>query len=143
LFYLVSLFVFAIDLLIKAIVSTYLAPIKSVPVIKGVINLTYVRNTGVAFGLFPDQRLFLVLIGIAVCAVVVYFYVNAKREEVLFKTYLAMIMGGSLGNLYDRVFFGHVIDYIDFRVFPVFNFADIAINLGVFLIILDIFLKRK
>ena len=142
-FYLVSLFVFAIDLLIKFIVSTRLAPIGSLPVIKGVLNLTYVRNTGVAFGLFPGQRLLLILIGIAVCAVVVYFYVNAKREEVLFKTYLAMIMGGSLGNLYDRVFFGHVIDYIDFRVFPVFNFADIAINLGVFLIILDIFLKRK
>jgi len=143
LFYLVSFLVFAIDLLIKSIVSIRLAPIRSMPLIKGVLNLTYVRNTGVAFGLFPGQRLFLVLIGIAVCAVVVYFYVNATREEVLFKAYLAMIMGGSLGNLYDRVFFGHVIDYIDFRVFPVFNFADIAINLGVFLIIVDIFLKRK
>jgi signal peptidase II len=52
-------------------------------------------------------------------------------------------LGGSLGNLYDRIQYGYVIDYIDFRFFPVFNFGDVAINLGVFLIILDILIKRK
>ncbi len=136
-FYLIALLVFAFDLLIKLAVSTRLAPARSIPVIKGIFNLTYVRNTGVAFGLFPDQRLILVLIGIAVCAAVIYFYAKIKREDFLFKAYLAIILGGSLGNLFDRIFFGYVIDYFDLRVFPVFNFADIAINLGVFLIILD------
>ncbi|MFH1710640.1 MAG: signal peptidase II [bacterium] len=142
-FYLVAFFVFAIDLSIKAAASTFLAPAGSVPIIKGFLHLTYVLNSGVAFGLFPDQRLPLVLIGVAICAIVIYFYASAKKEEILLKIYLAIIMGGSLGNLFDRVFFGRVIDYIDFRVFPVFNFADIAINLGVFLIIFDLFLKRK
>lgn len=141
--YLVALLVFSVDCLIKFMVSSRLAPAGSLPVIKGVFNLTYIQNNGVAFGLFPDQRLLLVLIGIAVCAVVVYFYSKAKREEVLFKIYLALILGGSLGNLYDRIVFGYVVDYLDFRVFPVFNFADIAINAGVFLVILDLFIRRK
>jgi signal peptidase II len=139
LFYLVALLVFAVDCLIKFVVSTRLALAGSVPVIKGIFHLTYVRNTGVAFGLFPDLRLFLVLIGLAVCAAVIYFYAKTKKEEL----YLALILGGSLGNLYDRIFLGYVVDYLDFRVFPVFNFADIAINLGVFLIIVDIFRGRK
>jgi signal peptidase II len=143
LFYLIALLVFAIDYLIKFTVSARLAPAKSITVIKGLFNLTYVRNTGVAFGLFPGQRLILVLIGIAVCAAVIYFYAKIKREDFLFKVYLAIILGGSMGNLFDRVFFGYVIDYFDVRVFPVFNFADVAINLGVFLIILDFALRRE
>ena len=136
-FYLIALLVFVVDHLIKSAVLAGIAPSRSIPVIKGILYLTYVRNTGVAFGLFPGQRLILVLIGIAVCAAVVYFYAKIKKEDIFFKVYLAIILGGSLGNLCDRVFLGHVIDYLDFRVFPVFNFADIAINLGVFLIILD------
>jgi signal peptidase II len=113
------------------------------PVIKGIFNLTYVRNPGVAFGLFPGQRLILVFIGIAVCAAVIYFYMKGDREDILFKVYLAVILGGSLGNLFNRIFSGYVIDYLDFRVFPVFNFADIAINIGVFLVILDLAIRRK
>lgn len=142
-FYFVALAVFAADLFIKSIVSTRLAPGRSVSVIKGILNLTYVRNTGVAFGLFPDMRLLLVFIGIVICAAVIYFNAKIKSDNMFLRICLAIILGGSLGNLYDRVSFGYVIDYIDFRVFPVFNFADIAINLGVFLIIADFFIKRE
>lgn len=142
-FYLVAFLVFAFDLFIKFLVSSHLLYGRSIPVIKGVLNLTYVRNPGGAFGLFPGQRLPLILIGIAICAVVIYFYTKAKKEDALLKVYLAIIFGGSVGNLFDRIFFGHVIDYLDFRIFPVFNFADIAINLGVFLVILDLFLRRE
>lgn len=138
-FYLVALLVFAVDCLIKYVVSTRIAPGGSLPLIKGIFHITYVRNAGVAFGLFPDQRLLLVLIGIAVCAAVIYFYTKIRTEDI----YLALILGGSLGNLYDRIFLGYVVDYLDFRVFPVFNFADIAINLGVFLIIIDLLRGRK
>jgi signal peptidase II len=143
LFYIVTLLVFAFDSFIKHLVTSRLALGASTPIIKGIFHLTYVRNTGVAFGLFPDQRLFLVLIGLAVCSAVIYFYAKAKKEEVIFKFYLALILGGSLGNLYDRIFFGYVIDYLDIRVFPVFNFADVAINAGVLLVILDFLFRRK
>jgi len=143
LFYFAAFLVFAADLLIKLIVSSRLSPAQSIPLIKGILNLTYVRNTGVAFGLFPGQRAPLILIGIAVCAIVLYFYAKAGKADPLLNIFLAVILGGSLGNLFDRVAFGYVVDYIDFRVFPVFNFADIAINLGVLFIILHLFLKRE
>ena len=142
-FYFIALLVFAADLIVKYMISAFLSPIGSIPVIKGIFNLTYVRNPGVAFGLFPGQRLILVLIGIAVCAAVIYFYAKGDKKDVLFISYLAIILGGSLGNLFNRIFSGYVIDYLDFRVFPVFNLADVAINLGVFLIILDLAVRRK
>jgi signal peptidase II len=141
LFYLVSLLVFAIDRAIKVLVSVNLDPAQSIPVIKNLVHLTYVQNTGVAFGFFRGQRLALGAIGLAVCAVVVYFHARLSRKDALIVAALAVILGGSLGNLYDRVFLGYVIDYIDLRVFPVFNLADIAINIGVLLIIFGIFVK--
>ena len=142
-FYPISLLVFAIDTFIKTVISTQLSPAISMPLIKGILNLTFVRNTGVAFGLFPGKRLLLILISIAVCALVIYFYSRTRKKDFLLRIAFAIILGGSLCNLFDRIFYGYVIDYVDFRVFPVFNLSDVAINLGVFLIILDLFFKRK
>jgi len=142
LFYLFALVVFLADRSIKYIITSQMAPGRSISIIKAFLNITYVRNTGVAFGLFPGKRLFLVLIGLAICAIVIYFNSKTSRENMLLKLCLTIILGGSLGNLFDRIFFGYVIDYLDFRVFPVFNLADIAINLGVFLIIMDFVFKR-
>ncbi len=140
-FYLVSLLIFAIDRAIKVLVSVKLDPAQSIPIIKNIIHITYVQNTGVAFGFFRGQRFALVAIGLLVCAVVVYFYSRLNIKDALLVAALAVILGGSLGNLYDRVFLGYVIDYIDLRVFPVFNLADVAINIGVLLIILEMIVK--
>lgn len=142
-FYPIAFLVFVLDTFVKTLISGRFHPAKSVPIIKGILNLTYVRNTGVAFGLFPGKRLLLILISIAVCSIVIYFYTKTKKKDLLLKVAFAIILGGSLCNLFDRVFYGYVIDYVDFRVFPVFNLSDVAINLGVFLIILDLFFKRK
>ena len=142
-FYPIALLVFVFDTFVKTFISGHFYPARSVSLIKGLLNLTYVRNTGVAFGLFPGKRILLILISIAVCAIVVYFYTKTKKKDFLLKIAFAIILGGSLCNMFDRIFYGYVIDYIDFRVFPVFNLSDVAINTGVFLIILDLFLKRK
>ena len=141
-FYFAALAVLAVDLLIKFLVSTRLAPAGSVPVIKGLFALTYVQNSGVAFGLFPHMRLLLVFTGIAICALVIYFHAKINKENIYLQFCLAIILGGSLGNLFDRIFLGYVVDYLDLRVFAVFNFADVAINFGVFLIIIDFLFKR-
>ena len=142
-FYPVALLVFVFDTFVKSLISGHFHPADSVPLIRGILNLTYVRNTGVAFGLFPGKMLLLILISIAVCAIVIYFYSRTRKKDLLLRVAFAIILGGSLCNLFDRVFYGYVIDYVDFRVFPVFNLSDVAINLGVFLIILDLFFKRK
>lgn len=142
-FYAIAAIVFAADLAIKKVVSSVLDPAQSIPIIKGLFNITYVQNTGVAFGLFPNQRLALVMIGIVVCAAVLFYFSKAKKGDILLQIAFAIIFGGSLGNLFDRVFYGFVIDYIDITFFSVFNFADIAINAGVLLILFDIFFKGE
>jgi signal peptidase II len=143
LFYIVAAIVFAADLATKKIVSSILEPAQSIPIIKGLLNITYIQNTGVAFGLFPNQRIALVIIGVVVCAVILYYFSKAKKRDILLQIAFAIIFGGSLGNLFDRVFYGYVIDYIDVTFFSVFNFADIAINAGVLLILCDIFFKGE
>lgn len=142
-FYIVAAIVFAADLATKKIVSSILEPAQSIPIIKGLLNITYIQNTGVAFGLFPNQRIALVIIGVVVCAVILYYFSKAKKRDILLQIAFAIIFGGSLGNLFDRVFYGYVIDYIDVTFFSVFNFADIAINAGVLLILCDIFFKGE
>lgn len=142
-FYLAALLVFLFDRALKSVAFARLAPAGSLPVIKGFFNLTYVRNSGVAFGLFPGQRLLLILIGIIVCFLVVYYHERSGNKNLLLNVYLGLIFGGSLGNLFDRVVSGYVTDYMDFRVFPVFNLADMCINLGVILIIINFIMEKK
>jgi len=143
LFFIVAFLVFLADLIFKRLAVAYLAPAGSLPVINGVMSLTYVQNTGVAFGFLRGHRPLLILIGVLVCLVVAYFDQRLGKEDRFFKFCLAMILGGSLGNLSDRIFLGYVVDYIDFRVFPVFNFADMAINSGVFLIFYKMFFNKS
>lgn len=141
-FYIVALLIFAVDFAIKRIADTYLAPVGSLPIIKNVYHFTYVKNTGVAFGMFQNQRPLLIFIGVLVCALVYYFYLRTGQGDIYLRFCLAMVFGGSLGNLYDRIFYGYVVDMFDFRFFPVFNFADVAINVGVFLILLAMVFGR-
>ncbi len=140
-FYLVSLLVFAADRILKLVVSFNLMPSQSEPFIDGLIRFTYVRNTGMAFGFLQGQRIFLIMTGLLICAFIYYIYLKVPRSNLLFVISLALIMGGSLGNLFDRSFYGYVVDFIDLRAFPVFNFADTMINLGVIMIFLGLLME--
>jgi signal peptidase II len=143
LFYIVSFLVFLADLILKKLAVIKLSGMNTFPLIRDHVHFTLVKNYGVAFGLFPYQRPYLILIGLVICAIIIYMYANTPSSDVLLRLSFALILGGSLGNLYDRMFFGYVIDYMDLRIFPVFNLADTAINVGIALILLDLFLKRK
>jgi len=134
---------FFFDFLLKIMIDHFIPPATSIPIVKGFLHLTYVQNTGAAFGILPNQRPLLVLIGVVVCVVIIYLFKDTKPSELLLRLGYGAVLGGSLSNLLDRIIHGYVIDYIDFRIFPVFNFGDVAINLGVFFIILDILLRRK
>jgi len=121
----------------------------AVKLIPGFLSLTYIRNTGAAFGIFSNQTPVLTLISVVFVLFVIYYYVNMKNwvrahnYAPLRSISLAIILGGALGNLFDRVFRGYVIDYIDVRYFSVFNFADIMINAGVGLILLTAILRYR
>ncbi len=116
------------------------------PVVPGLLNLTHVRNTGVAFGLFAAQGTtggswLLTLLGLtALTAVGIYFWFTPSRDRLLLVA-LALVVGGAVGNLIDRVVAGAVTDFIDVYVglhhWPAFNVADSAISVGIALMALD------
>lgn len=113
----------------------------SIPVIKNILHLTYVTNTGSAFGLFKGLNLFFIIFSIIVIAVVLYNLKNIKKNEKLMQFAVGLLLGGTLGNLIDRIAYGAVIDFIDFRIWPVFNVADSAVSISVVLLIVLLWKK--
>jgi signal peptidase II len=138
-FYVIALGIIILDQFFKQLVHFYMQLGQSIPVVNGILRLTYVRNTGAAFSLFVGFSPYLVVVGIIVVGAVIYFHYKMPGKDLYIQSALACILGGSLGNLLDRIFRSYVIDYIDIIKWPVFNFADIMINLGVILIALKLF----
>lgn len=105
---------------------------QSIPVINGIFHITYIHNKGAAFGMLSEKIYILILITVVILIIIVIFFLKTRKMKGVFMLHLAMaiIAGGALGNLIDRVARGYVIDYLDFRVWPVFNAADIAVVLG-------------
>lgn len=132
-----ALLVFFLDQLIKFFVNRHMYPGQSFPVIHNFFHLTYVQNHGAAFGLLSGWRATLLLVGFAAIVLIVYINNHVKKRDFLHFP-LAIILGGSMGNIFDRLFRSYVIDYLDFRFWPVFNLADIAINIGFFLVLIQV-----
>lgn len=126
-----------IDQIIKYFVSAYLQPVGSVSVIDNLFSLTYVENKGVAFGMFSDMRWIFVALT-AILLVIIIFYMFKKRPKgKFFYICAALIIGGGIGNLIDRVFYGYVIDYLSLSFFPpVCNFADYCITAGTIMLVI-------
>lgn len=133
-----TLSIVVIDRITKLFFSDLLVPGESFPVIRNILHMTLVHNTGIAFGLFKDQGIvFIVIPIIAIVLLAFNIYYYRQNDEALDKVYIfafSMILGGAIGNLIDRIVYGHVIDFIDFRVWPVFNISDSAISIGAVLI---------
>ena len=138
LFYGLSLLTIIMDQLLKYLVHNNMPLGQSLPLLGSFLKLTYVRNTGAAFSLFVGFSPYLVIIGIIVSLIVVYFHYRVPARSYFTQIALALILGGSLGNLIDRVFRSYVIDYLDLTVWPVFNLADVMINAGVIMLIFQL-----
>ncbi len=127
-----------VDRLTKLFFSNLLLPNESLPVIRNVFHMSLVHNTGIAFGFFKDKgAVFIIVPIIAIILLVFNIYYYRQNNEALSHTYVvgfSLILGGAIGNLFDRIAYGHVIDFIDFRIWPVFNIADSAITIGAIII---------
>ncbi len=136
-----------LDQLTKKLTVLNLALNETFPLFEGVFHFTYRRNTGAAFSIFsaPDQRwIFMTVstVGILLMLGVLYFY---KKLTPLMRYSLAMIAGGGIGNMIDRIFLGYVVDMLDFRLinFAVFNIADSFVCVGTGLLILALLLDWR
>lgn len=128
-----------IDQLSKYFITRSLLPYQSLPVLKNIFHLTLVQNSGIAFGLFKNQAifyLFLPVVAITWLFYILFFSTDNQGFSKLYYVALTLILGGAIGNLIDRLRLGFVIDFLDFRIWPVFNLADSAITIGVAIIIL-------
>ena len=106
----------------------------SVPIIKNILHFTYVHNYGAGFSLFQNQTLLFIVFAVLVIAAILYYYNKITKNYVLIGA--ALILSGAVGNLVDRLIFGYVIDFIDFRIWPMFNIADSAITIGAVLVMI-------
>lgn len=136
----ISMLIVIIDQLIKYAAIVYLKPVRTIRVIGGLLNFTYIENRGAAFGIMQNSRWLFVLLTAAVIAAGVYIVVSKYIEDKLFLYALMLLIGGGAGNLIDRLFRGYVIDYINLSFFsPVFNFADCCVTVGAVLLMIYIF----
>lgn len=128
-----------IDQVIKYFVVENLAPSGSVSVIDNLFSLTYVENRGVAFGMFQNHVWLFAILTILLIAVFIWLILSKKLEGKLFLTAAALMIGGGIGNLIDRIWRGFVVDYLSLSFFsPVCNFADYCITIGAFLFVIVI-----
>ncbi|AZR73014.1 signal peptidase II [Anoxybacter fermentans] len=127
--WIVILLTFAVDQLTKYLVSHNFHYLESIPIIPKIFYLTYVHNYGAAFGILQGRRELFILVAIVVLAFIIYFYKQLPKDRIS-RLALGLALGGTIGNLVDRLRLGYVIDFFDFQVWPIFNIADSAIVIG-------------
>lgn len=138
--------VFLLDRLTKMLVAFFIMPYHSYTVLGDFFKLTHVCNPGGAFGTRLGGNMFYIISAIVAIAVVFIWLFKKETSKILLVA-ISLMLGGAIGNLYDRIAFGTVTDFLDFGIgqirWPTFNIADSAITIGIVLVIIDGFFSRK
>ena len=151
-FYLISLVIVLLDQLAKLLVVRSMRLGQNIPIVPGFFDLTFVLNPGAAFSLFatlPEwvRNPFFILISVGAAVLIVAYRSRYLRENRLASVSLALILGGAIGNLIDRLWYGVVVDFLDAHIYqyhwPIFNVADSAISVGVTLLLLEMLLEWR
>lgn len=135
-FFLAIFLVFLLDQAGKFLVIRYLAPVVGIKILP-FFHLTYQENTGAAFSILSGKNTFFIFTSLFVISVIIFWLIKEKKYNFPF----ALVLGGALGNLFDRIVRGRVIDFLDFLIWPVFNFADSAVTIGTLLLFWQLFRK--
>jgi signal peptidase II len=160
-----SLAVFVLDQVTKWIIQSSMELYASLQVLGNFFRITFVENAGMAFGLQLGNNLFFTLFAVLASIAIIYYLVHLPLSQRLARFALALVLGGAMGNLFDRVVRGKVVDFLDFEFFnihipafsllqvrfpgyeldrwPVFNVADIAITLGMILLLVVIVFEKE
>jgi len=137
-FWLFAFFVFILDRISKFLILRFV-PLNSSIDFK-LFSISHVRNTGTLFGLFQNASWFFILFSLAV---IIYLLVKHSSFSSSYQPILGLILGGALGNLFDRIFYGSVIDFIDFHFWPSFNIADSAVCVAILLLLVYEYILNK
>ena len=134
-----------IDQIIKYLISNSMELYENINIIPNFLNITYVKNDGGAFSILSGGRWFFVGIGVIALVLLIRFIILDKKISRFDVVAYSLVLSGIIGNLIDRVLSGNVIDYIHFNIFSydmaIFNFADMCIVIGTFMIMLILFVK--
>lgn len=147
-FFAIALAALGLDQAFKHWVTSNMGLYESIPLIPNLFALTYVQNIGAAFSAFSGQATGLSIIAGVVAIAIVVYIVRLKERTTLHVLSLGLLLGGTLGNFLDRVRLGYVVDMFDLQwngqnIFPIFNIADIAIDVGVGLLLLLFYLESR
>jgi len=133
--FIITLSVLFLDQLTKFLTAKNLLLNQSLPIIRGIFHFTLIHNRGAAFGILKNQTQVFIFISLfAVVLILGIFKKNKYQKQSFYNIPLSLILAGALGNLIDRITLGYVIDFLDFRIWPVFNVADSAITIGAILL---------
>ena len=143
-----SVAILALDLITKYVICGMFAENEGITAIPYLFNIIVVHNEGAAWGILSGNQIGLIILSILLFAFLVWYFVKEKKKSWFLVISMAFIYGGCIGNLFDRIVFGYVRDFIQFafwQSFPIFNFADVFLTVGVilFAIYLIIFLVKK
>lgn len=135
-----SIIFLIIDQITKILVVNSLVPGENIEIIKNIFSIIYTNNTGAAFSILLGKRIFLIVVAILIIGILLYYIKKNKVDGKLNIIAFSLIIGGSLGNLIDRIVRGYVVDFISIKLgsynFPIFNVADTLIVVGVFLLLI-------
>ena len=131
----IAFLIILIDQISKFIIRNSMHLSQSIPVIKNIFHITYIHNFGAGFGILQQQKLFLILISAIVVCIILFYSKKIGKKERLLQSIAGIVLGGTIGNLIDRIIYGYVIDFLDFRIWPIFNIADSAVTIGVIFLI--------
>jgi len=127
--FLITTLVVLLDQLTKFVVKSNLKLNESIEVIKGIFHITYSHNYGASFGLLEGYTWLFILFSFIVIGAAAYYWKRIpNKKSVIWMT--ALVLAGAIGNLIDRLAYGYVIDFFDFRIWPIFNIADLALMIG-------------
>lgn len=157
--------VIVLDQASKIIVKHTMLIGEPVQVLGSFFQLTYVENSGMAFGIQIDNRIMFSFLSLFALSLVIYYLIKSRKEHPLLQIALSLILGGAVGNIFDRMVYGSVVDFLDFEFFdislptikflfinfegyhmtrwPVFNIADSAVTCGMILIVISIFFVKE
>ncbi len=139
-FFLLAALIILFDQITKILVRTQIKEGTSIAIIPKMLYFTHATNTGASFSLLTRYSFLLTVIAILVVIGIIFFY---KKIPVQYRTAGALILGGTAGNLIDRLQYGSVTDFIDVRIWPIFNVADSAITIAAILLIVIVWKEEK